>query len=288
MKSHSKNMYGLTIRSGFTESNLRRGFRSTGDPVLPKEAEPAEFSPAGLSPGGLLRDPTPLALRSALETVASSVNERARVRKVDPLPFKPVMREPFGLMEDNGNREANGHTFAPRTSWVGVAWCTFGGVKYVRVWGLRGYVHSQAHSFSFIPEATDRDGRRCCWAKVFPARFLRYRERRRDWVQRVIERIGPPGEDDRVNLNLRWALLSAHVPGLGVILSDLSSRTQLIQVVVRDPSTGFRHHISVPPRFGNPRTKTFRELRTPEARIHAAVAWTFGMKPDEYEPALEA
>ena len=91
-----------------------------------------------------------------------------------------------------------------------------------------------------------------------------------------------------MNLILRGASLRAHVPGLGIILSDRSTRTQLAQVVVRDPSTGFRHHISVPPRFGNPRTKTFRELRTAEARIHAAVAWTFDMRPEEYEPALEA
>jgi hypothetical protein len=107
-------------------------------------------------------------------------------------------------------------------------------------------------------------------------------------LRRVLERVGPEGEDDRVNLNLQRAVVRAHVPGLGIILSDNGVRTRLVQVVVRDPSTGIRHHLSVPPRFGNPRTKTFQGLRTAEARIHAAVAWTFGMKPDEYAPTLEA
>ena len=78
------------------------------------------------------------------------------------------------------------------------------------------------------------------------------------------------------------------MPGLGVILSDDLARPRLVQVVVRDPSTGFRHHLTVPPRFGNPHTKTFQNLRTSAARIQAALAWTFGIKPEEYAPALEA
>ena len=177
---------------------------------------------------------------------------------------------------------------APVTSSVGAAWCTFGGVKYIRIWGLRGHVHGQAHSFLLLPEASDRVGRRNCWAAVFPLRSWRCRQRRHEHLIRILERIGPPGADDRVNLSAWRTRIRAHVPGAGVLLSDDRARTQMAQVVVRDPSTGFRHHLSVPPRFGNPETKTFQKFTTARARIHAALAWTFGLKPDAYAPALEA
>ena len=288
MTSRSKTAHGLRVRPRLTEGRVRPLIAWRSDRPWPSQDEPRRMSEFAQGEEGLLRNPSPKALWEILKTVASLVNERARVRRVDPLPHRPVLEHPFGLMEDNGNRDENGHVFAPRTSWVGAAWCTFGGVKYVRVWGLRGHVHSQAHSYLSLPEASDHESRRCCWGMVFPNRFRRYAERRLVRLARILERIGPPGEDDRVNLNLRWAVVRAHVPGLGVILADDGARIQQVQVVVRDPSTGFRHHISVPPRFGNPRSKTYQELGNARARIHAALAWTFGMKPEEYAPALEA
>jgi len=239
-------------------------------------------------PPTVVRDPIEATLIQGLEQASGRANRGCRRRLVETLPADPIMAHAHGIMEDNGLPEGTRWGYSPNTSAVGVAWFTRGGVKCVRVWGYRCFTTGAEHSFLFIPEPSDQEGIRCCWASVYPRRFFRLHARRQERIRRLLERVGPPGEDDRVNLSLAWARIRAHVPGLGVILSDDLARTQMAQVVVRDPSTGFRHHLSVPPRFGNPRTKTFRELRTAEARIHAAVAWTFGMRPDEYEPALEA
>jgi hypothetical protein len=177
----------------------------------------------------------------------------------------------------------------PFTSVVGVAWITLAGVKYVRVWGERCRSHGgPGLRHLFLPDPSDGEGMRCCWALVFPRRYRTFRDLRVERLRGILERIGPAGEDDRVNLNLRTARVRAYVPGFGLIMSDGLARTRAVQVVVRDPSTGFRHHISVPPRFGNPRSRTFQKLGTAGARVHAAVAWTFGMRPEEYDPALEA
>ena len=242
-----------------------------------------------LIPPRVLRDPSRAVLERELEAAAGVANERARVRRVMPLVADPVLTHPCGLMEDTGRGQGQPIPYWPRTSLVGVAWITLGQVKFVRVWGCRPRCEGWAdHSYLFLPDSADSEGRRCCWASVFPWRYFKFRERSQERLQSVLERLGPPGEDDRVNLNLRQTLIRAHVPGLGVILSDNRVRTELVQVVVRDPSTGFRHHISIPPRFGNPRTKTYQRLGNARARVHAALAWTFGMKPEEYAPALEA
>jgi len=249
--------------------------------------ERLEQEPWTLTPN-VVRDPSSADLKRELDSEAEKTNGGGRLRLVPPLSPNPILGHPHGLLEDNGLPLAGGSGFAPKTSAVGAAWFTRGGVKCVRVWGYRWHTTGLEHSYLFLPDPSDKEGIRCCWASVFPRRFFRLRVRRQERIRRILEHVGPPGEDDRVNLSLARARIRAHVPGLGVILSDDRARTQLAQVVVRDPSTGHRHHLSVPPRFGNPRTKTFRGLRTAEARIHAAVAWTFGMRPEEYEPALEA
>ncbi|MHB1950141.1 MAG: hypothetical protein ACYCQK_01550 [Acidiferrobacteraceae bacterium] len=59
-------------------------------------------------------------------------------------------------------------------------------------------------------------------------------------------------------------------------------------LVVRDASSGEAHVLRVPPKFGNPETQFFAGLRTPEERIRAAAAWTFGVKPHEYAPRIES
>jgi len=82
-------------------------------------------------------------------------------------------------------------------------------------------------------------------------------------------------------------------------------RSYRCYLVVRDTTTGEAHILRVPPRFGNSQTKAFsdyaecrpisKKLRPEnrlqarmDNRIHAAVAWTFGLKPHEYTPAVEA
>ncbi|MHC4066615.1 MAG: hypothetical protein ACYSUI_19240 [Planctomycetota bacterium] len=77
-----------------------------------------------------------------------------------------------------------------------------------------------------------------------------------------------------------------------------SYRTYLI---VRDTTTGECHIMRVPPKFGNADTQFFGKfnqqtewgkrlgLRTADQRrIHAAVAWTFDLKPEDYSPEKEA
>jgi hypothetical protein len=72
-------------------------------------------------------------------------------------------------------------------------------------------------------------------------------------------------------------------------------------LIVRDSTTGEGHILRVPPKYGNAETQFFSKfesqtgwgkrlkLRTAEQRrIHAAVAWTFSLKPHEYNPEVQA
>lgn len=68
-------------------------------------------------------------------------------------------------------------------------------------------------------------------------------------------------------------------------------------LVVRDATTGERHILRIPPRFGRYRSATWRRhVRVypdrvgidADALIHAAVAWTFGLAPGEYHPEVAA
>jgi hypothetical protein len=77
-----------------------------------------------------------------------------------------------------------------------------------------------------------------------------------------------------------------------------------VYLIVRDTTTGEAHILRVPPKYGNGNTQFFQkfyydarprcrsmagaERTAEEARIHAAVAWTFGLKPEEYQPQVEA
>jgi len=57
---------------------------------------------------------------------------------------------------------------------------------------------------------------------------------------------------------------------------------------VRDATSGDAHILRVPPKFGNPDTKFYREFRTDRERVQAAAAWTFALEAREYRPAVEA
>jgi hypothetical protein len=276
----------LPRRERMRERELERNRRLM--PFLWSRSRP-EASDRWADRARVLQDPDRRQLEKRLREAAEQANARARVRRVRSLGPAPVLAYPDGVMEENGIQPGMRVPHRSYTSVVGVAWITLAGVKYVRVWGERCYSpDGPSHCHLFLPDPSDRDGMRCCWALVFPGRYLRLRAHRVERLRRFLERLGPPGEDDRMNLNLWTARARGYVPALGLILSDDLARTRVVQVVVRDPSTGLRHHISVPPRFGNPQAKTFQRLGNARARIHAAVAWTFGMKPEEYEPTLEA
>jgi hypothetical protein len=56
-------------------------------------------------------------------------------------------------------------------------------------------------------------------------------------------------------------------------------------VVVSCPSTGHRHELSIPPEeFGTNDGK----FKDDAEWVHAAIAWTFGMTPEEYQPGFQS
>jgi hypothetical protein len=66
-------------------------------------------------------------------------------------------------------------------------------------------------------------------------------------------------------------------------------REEIVEVVVRDTTTGHVHFLRVPPEFGDvdieqcPVTGDMSERA-----VRAAIAWTFNMKPEDYAPEIEA
>ncbi len=106
-------------------------------------------------------------------------------------------------------------------------------------------------------------------------------------MTRLIDSFGRPGGDDR--LRIRRPFIVAFAPGLGMIIVDSLERPRLSQVIVRDTTTGLRHAIAIPTRFGDRRSKTFRALGTDAARVRAAIGWTFYfLSPGDYDPDIEA
>jgi hypothetical protein len=273
-------MLSLEVRLWERRNWALRGYEGFPNPHL-KDLPP--------DPGKRLRGARLAYLERELEAAAERANGGARVRRVRALRADHILAHPHGIMEENGGLlKGWGRAEWSYTSVVSAAWTTIMGEKVVRLCGSRRRSCGFSDPFLFLPGAWDGDGLHPCWALTFPERFTRLRQIRARRLLRILDRIGPPGGDDRVNLALHVTSIRAHMPGVGVILSDNFARPQMVQVVVRDPSTSLRHHISVPPRFGDPQSKTFQRLGTSAARIRAALAWTFDLKPDEYAPALEA
>ena len=107
---------------------------------------------------------------------------------------------------------------------------------------------------------------------------------------------GVPGGGMRQDTNLDGSATDPAdlaSPTLSSILTpytfDISGTGSLlsVQVVVRDPSTGHRHALTVPPRFAHPRSKRYGHLGERE-RIHAAIAWTFNLRAADYRPDIAA
>ena len=108
------------------------------------------------------------------------------------------------------------------------------------------------------------------------------------------EHFGPEGQDDRMGLAypiiVAWSrdgCIIAPVDGLGYCDRFRwpvgLHRYATAQVVVRDPATGCRHHITVPPWFGLP----LQPGESPSGRVRAAIAWSFGLDRRVYRPSVE-
>lgn len=65
-------------------------------------------------------------------------------------------------------------------------------------------------------------------------------------------------------------------------------------LILKDSSSGNRHVLRIPPRFGRYKSATWQRYvdefgqGDTDGMIHAAIAWTFGMKPDEYQPDTQS
>jgi hypothetical protein len=214
-----------------------------------------------------------LLLRYAKAAVARA-NEGARIHRAPVPVVRKVFASAFGVL-----------CHAPfvgewiRNTGVLLAWYTVHRIRVVRLETIRSpfWEGDLAH--------WKDGGRRSAFQAVFPHRRALAVRRRAEHTRRLIERFGPSGDDDR--LSIIQPVIRAYAPGFGAIISDDRKRPMIAQVVVRDSTTGQRHAIAVPPRFANPQSATFQRLVTPRARVHAAVAWSFGLKPEEYVPQIE-
>lgn len=110
--------------------------------------------------------------------------------------------------------------------------------------------------------------------------------------QRLTRRFGAAGQDDSLRIRRPYCIARARE---GWIIADRPDELveayvcgawrrkgePVVQVVVRDPATGRRHHLTVPPKFGVPLKK-----ESAANRVHAALAWTFGRSPRTYAPTI--
>lgn len=97
----------------------------------------------------------------------------------------------------------------------------------------------------------------------------------------ALDRIGEQGDDDAVQIRTPYRICKSL---LGTIIADHPTRPDIVQVVVRDATTGQRHHLTVPPRFG----RAVRKPETAHSRCQAAIAWTFGIPASQYKPRKQA
>lgn len=105
-------------------------------------------------------------------------------------------------------------------------------------------------------------------------------------AKKAIAAMGKEGNDDRIRI--LYPLLVARAENGLIIRSQEEDRNglpQIVQVVVKDSTTGLVHFLTIPPEFGKEKITDKEEARK---AVHAAIAWTFGMNPEEYAPAIEA
>lgn len=226
-------------------------------------------------------------------------NARTRWEWKDRLEYNEATRK----WEPNGKKYRRYRSFQDPACGLAAAWYTNpkSGTKWVRIegWGSRitGRPYIQAKSF-------DRD-----WCRMEDINYLKHhppykydenkskrkiatQEKRISFARKCILKLGPPGQDDRVNIAAPHIV--AQGP-LGILICDAWDVERRFytfgQVVVKDPSTGLRHHLTVPAKFVNPNTMTHIRAMAKGGEawlVRAAIAWTYDMKPEEYNPDVES
>jgi hypothetical protein len=114
-------------------------------------------------------------------------------------------------------------------------------------------------------------------------------EAERQRCEAELAALGPQPTDDSRRL-LQPLLVAVGADG-SLLIADHLERPSLVQVAVRDATTGVRHHITVPPKFAHPARKTYQRIvgrGGKAALVHEAIAWTFELAGAEYAPAVQA
>jgi hypothetical protein len=229
-------------------------------------------------------------LEAAVGALLGAVEGQPRIRGLGAIDCTLVPRHTSGVLRFTGC-QGDGHGSTYRCTELTLAWCRIGGRTVVRTSAIRaGVHHCERHGdIRVLAAPADHGAFQLAWRHVFPRRDAELRERRalqhKRRVERLLSTFGHRGIDDR--LSLRSPHVAAHAPGVGLLLADNPSHPVVVQVVVRDSSTGLRHAITVPPRFARPSTRTYQRLGSDEARVRAAIAWTFRLAPEAYAPSIE-
>lgn len=185
---------------------------------------------------------------------------------------------PEGCRERDGGGVANCYGYRAGSTRLGLAWWTDGlGRRHTRL-----EVDRLGISGRHVSCIWSANRRWTAWERVYRDRAETLRRRLYERTQRRLSRLGSRGEDDRVSIVS--PILLAEGPE-GVLIADRAVRPHVVQVVVRDATTGQRHHLAVPPKFG-PGSRTWERLGSAAARVHAAIAWTFRRAPEAYAPAV--
>lgn len=237
-------------------------------------------------PADVVINPTREQLVAAFVAANDNANpprSRQRTCRLPESLIDDILTETEGLYEDDGGGVANSYGYRATTSRVGAVWYTAAdGRKHVRVCGDR--VSISGRHVSYLFGANCEPG----WAAVYPTRAARANYLQFERAKKAIDRVGPAGDDDRLQI---FHPLPVAVSEQGVLVADHATRPRVVQVVVRDTTTGQRHHITVPPKFATPTSKTYQKIVAKDGKrglIHAAIAWTFNLTPAQYAPALEA
>jgi hypothetical protein len=158
-----------------------------------------------------------------------------------------------------------------------------------------GAVELIARAVGRIGEQAERDLRELRTWEDFSGKKSRHHRLDRETIDRV--QIAP--DWSAVLVTIRHYCSFGRSGGDGY--NSRGGSSYRVYLIVRDTTTGECHVIRTPPKFGNADTQFFHsfaaqtdwgrrlKLRTADQRrIHAAVAWTFGLKPHKYNPQREA
>ncbi len=230
----------------------------------------------------VLINPSAKRVQELVDQAIAEVDKRQKVRTLDSYCF-PGWRSlpPEGGIHLDGGAVCNSYRNTAYTSALSIVWWKDGWKRrHVRIVAERTYAkHAPCGNASCIELASSG------WAGVYPKRALKALDLLDRRKKSRLERRGPLGEDDRFSLR-RWDISACSDEGL--LIADSLTSPSVAQVVVTCPSTGCRHHIGVPPKFVNPKTKFYQKFKSSAERIHAAIAWTFNLSPEEYQVTTES